>query len=1239
MAQLSVQKWVWMVCTTLVLAAAMWAGMHWASPKVAQYFHSALGSSVQAENVRLGWYRFAPALRAQNVHVPSANGFALSADQVWITFDLFDSLKTHHVVLDTLRLGRVSLTMQLTKNKQALPTMDRWQAFFGGVLQYVHRLEIDALVWQGDVPALPWQKMVGIKGYVLGQKALLEGGLEGQESHVDLLLAWHQPSGQVWEMERWTVQYQGEWQGKWLKPLRNTLNGMAVLGDVDGDGQFSLNVVYGAASGVDVVLSGHMNTLAFKAQKRTWTFKDLAGQLMGHGQPGLMQWSAQDLGFVFNGQSFDRMQIDWQHKDGVHDEIRINQLPLAGFYAALKHSGYTLQKTIPMDQVQGWLDHVVVNVPSGLLSHKGSFADLWGKVGVQATLNQVHLLAKPYRLGPINGEFKREGDALTLALQPGLALLVQSSSEPDQMAELKTPLLFSFNDKKQTFSWQKVRIAMPSANAELHGFGKLPNRFHIKGSFSSSDLAKWVQSWPSVGRTSLQQWLKESIGAGSVTDGQVDVYSTKGKMGGFIKGQVQGGQLNYAKDWPGLLGLEGQLVIDGSKGLHWQGSGQMCETKNIIFSVDIPGFLDPKLLIKAKGQVQPHQWFDCFNKTPLSTYFEPLQSVIDIKGRSPLSLEVQLPLFKSSVHTLRYKGSIDLAGLTLDLRHGPWAWNRMSGQLFFDQNRIWGNPLKGYWQGQDFDVPLTFDVSTLAIQDQASEIIVDFQWRDTWDAMMKRWPILHDWFKDRLYGKSLFHGRYVFDYSGKWHRFEVQSGLIGTRIHMPWGKVKQASDLMPLRWKLFPRKGVEGGFEGSVRVGSFLQAKYQTGMDHVLDRLRLHFGKTLPSGWLAERGIELSGHIPSFSFDPKTSSHWQQDTKQPFAFDLTFGHLSFLGFHEPDVHIDGSYETNHTSVAWQSPRLKGTYVFGVKGIELGVDYFHFVKKDKEIFSKIWQWFSGQKHTKEVTWPLSLRLENLQWGSDRLEHLSLEGVYQSGKLLAKHIHIEDAANFEGSLAWHTEKPNTFLRLDGRLSSKDFGAFAEKWLQSSSFDAGDGEIDVALVLPKPEMSNWPYRLQGSIDMDCKNGHFKEFSKTLEDKLNLGRWLGALSFQSLGKRMSLDFSDLVEQGYHTDRITGTLRFANGHISTTNLKVLGSELSLWLKGHIDINQHTGEVQVKVQAPVTSSLPLLATMTAGPAAGIVTWVADKLILKHVPGLSIHHYRLVGKKDGSIEVHKEEVAT
>jgi uncharacterized protein (TIGR02099 family) len=213
---------------------------------------------------------------------------------------------------------------------------------------------------------------------------------------------------------------------------------------------------------------------------------------------------------------------------------------------------------------------------------------------------------------------------------------------------------------------------------------------------------------------------------------------------------------------------------------------------------------------------------------------------------------------------------------------------------------------------------------------------------------------------------------------------------------------------------------------------------------------------------------------------------------------------------------------------------------------------------------------------------------------------------------------------GALNWDGAAGATQSSFKGRIGGKDLADVLTAWGYAPSAVSESFRVDSDVQWPGSPAAFSMRELSGSLDVSLKKGQFLEVKGGSGAAL---RVFGLLNFNSLGRRLRLDFSDLTDKGLAFDSVKGVLQGTNGNFVTTTPVTLSGASTIVVDGKVNLRQQTLDTSIRVTLPLASNLPLAALAIGAPAIGGAIFVADKLFGGRVSSLTSVEYRAQGSMD------------
>jgi uncharacterized protein YhdP len=113
-------------------------------------------------------------------------------------------------------------------------------------------------------------------------------------------------------------------------------------------------------------------------------------------------------------------------------------------------------------------------------------------------------------------------------------------------------------------------------------------------------------------------------------------------------------------------------------------------------------------------------------------------------------------------------------------------------------------------------------------------------------------------------------------------------------------------------------------------------------------------------------------------------------------------------------------------------------------------------------------------------------------------------------------------------------------------------------------------------------------------------------------------------LPRRLSFNFSDLVKQGFSFDKFKADVKLQVGNAYTSDAEMSGPAADVKIAGRIGLANKDYDLRLTTIPHVTSSLPVIAAIAGGPVAGVITWLADRIVGSTISRASTYVYKVTG---------------
>ena len=119
--------------------------------------------------------------------------------------------------------------------------------------------------------------------------------------------------------------------------------------------------------------------------------------------------------------------------------------------------------------------------------------------------------------------------------------------------------------------------------------------------------------------------------------------------------------------------------------------------------------------------------------------------------------------------------------------------------------------------------------------------------------------------------------------------------------------------------------------------------------------------------------------------------------------------------------------------------------------------------------------------------------------------------------------------------------------------------------------------------------------------------------------------MSLQALPRRLTLDFRDVLSEGFAFDRISGSIDVSAGVMRTDDLLIRGPAARILMSGSADVERETQDLKVTVQPTLSESIAIgAAAGLINPVAGVVAYVAQQALSDPIEKLFAFNYAITG---------------
>ncbi|MEN9465959.1 MAG: hypothetical protein RL217_2140, partial [Pseudomonadota bacterium] len=816
-----------------------------------------------------------------------------------------------------------------------------------------------------------------------------------------------------------------------------------------------------------------------------------------------------------------------------------------------------------------------------------------------------------------------------------------------------------------------LRIELP-----MHG-SAVESSVSLLLAVDSAPLSTQKQLVPNLAGKSLQNWLNSALGQGQAQNARFALYTSlsaaKAHQAQALTTELALGftdsSLSYMPKWPSIEGLNGELYMDlpnldiqvrsgHTLGANLAGDGAQVRLR--------PSRTGAQLAVNAKLTGQSAQALGYFTQTPLQEVvnhaFDSWSAQGELQADFNLALDLGAKDPSPSIDlTARFTHNrLQLNDLQLDIKklNGVVSYSTLHG--------LSANTLKGELLGGAFSARIAsrFDAKKqmhIKLNAEGEASVAGFR---AWQPLFLFEP---------LQGVIPYQAELNIDDGA---HLSLSSNLKGTSINLPAPFTKVASDERNLDVQLDAGKPLALRIHYADQVAAHLQLNSAG-----IERGQVRIGDTqVPD--LSADGLYISGHIDS----KLNAKDWWQAWQRLMAKEaqeqegaalakanplqgvgLQLSEVDVWGTRVPNLQVQVAQEEQGFAVKLDSTLAKGeVHLPEGKPLALNFDYIRIPNPEPEVKTepeaKNEPATSVAEATSKPAAPVDTRTraeriaqalaedslagiapKDLPAFTFKTQELSYYGKnYGSWDLTntptatGTEISINDSninsLKIQGLLVWYEQEGQIRTQLkELKLNTKTVAKVQQGLGLSPVLEGKNTSATLNFSwLGSPAAFN-AASLNGTVEALVRNGNLNtEGAEAL-------KIFGILNFNSLTRRLRLDFSDLYQSGVAFDKLSMKARISDGVMTFTEPLVIDGPGGNFLSsGSTDLVAHSVDMKIVVTFPVASNLPLVVVLAGfAPPIAASIYVTEKLIGDELSRFTSASYNLTGSwEEPKMEINK-----
>ncbi|MEJ1225950.1 YhdP family protein [Pseudomonas sp. CCNWLW56] len=1242
-------RWGLGLCALLLVLLALYVSLgRELAPLVAEYraevetrAGDALGMPVHIGSLEGGWSALAPILSAHDVTVGDGAN-ALHLDQVRAVPDLWGSLLARQVRIAHLELGGLKVSLKEGADGQwaleGLPVKDDQPLDPQQLLermQMISRLSI----LDSQVTLQPLEQSPLTLTYV---GLSLKTGATRQRLDARLTL----PDGQPVALNLRTRIRASDWkngqaeaylslpQSDWSKWLPKGLTRQWHFSQIKAGGELWLSWGAGTLQSAAVRLNAPQLTGAY-AERKPVQVRNLA--LDGYFQRGADGFTAtfDSLAMSLGETRWEsRLQLQQSAATEKAEELwhlqadRLDLTPLTPLLHSLAPLPEGVATAIDRLKVTGALRNVLLDYrPQNAGDRKVSFATNLDTVGFDA-----------YRGAPAarnvsgslsgdlgGGELRMDSKDFVLHLDPIFA-------KPWQYLQANARLTWKLDKQSFTLIAPYLKVLGEEGRIagdfliRLHLDHSQEDYMDLRVGLVDGDGRYTAKYLPAVLSPALDEWLRTAIVKGAVDQGFFQYQGSLNHGAGdaarsislFFK--VHDAELAFQPGWPSVSKVSGDVFVEDSGVRIYASQGQLLDTQVKDVTVEIPHAASGQpshLLLDGGFAGGLGDGLKILQTAPIGT----AETFAGWEGEGSLqgNVKLEIPLAKGEQPKILVDFNTDKARLKLS--EPALELTQLKGDLRFDSSKgLSGKNISA----QAFDRPVTAQIfaegraGALNTRITASGRVETKKLTD-WLGVTQALPVS---------GVIPYQLQVILD--GADSQLSVNSNLKGVAVNLPapFGLAADVGRDTVFRMTL---QGAERRYW--VDYGDVANFTYAAPSGKVAEgrgELLLGDGDAVLPG---AKGIRLRGSLPELDVEPwqelvnKYAGHDPGGSARQLlsSADLKVGKLTAMGTTLDQVALQLDRKPDAWALRLDSQQAKGNVSLpDAKAAPIGIklDYVRLPAADPTVQAdeNAPDPLASVDPTRIPA--MDIAIGQLFQGTDLIGAWSLKVRPTAKGIALSNLDMGlKGMVLNGSGGWEGAPGVTSSWYKGRISGKNLADVLKGWGFAPSVTSQEFRLDVDGRWPGSPAWVATKRFSGSLDASLSKGQFVE----IEGSAQALRVFGLLNFNSIGRRLRLDFSDLFGKGLSYDRVKGLLVASDGvYVTREPITLTGPSSNLELNGTLDMVGDRVDAKLLVTLPVTNNLPIAALIVGAPAVGGALFLIDKLIGDRVARFASVRYDVKG---------------
>ncbi len=771
-----------------------------------------------------------------------------------------------------------------------------------------------------------------------------------------------------------------------------------------------------------------------------------------------------------------------------------------------------------------------------------------------------------------------------------------------------------------------------------------------------ADALLYRQYLPNVVPTEVETWLNGAVQAGRVRDLGFIYHGTlmkgsKAPRTVQLRSGLAEAQVRFDKEWPVLALEKGSLWLDGEELHIRQVQGKLHNLALGNLQVVMPAVSSPQqrhLSIRGNVSGNSHDARALLLDSPLKRILGDELLSWQLQGNISAAVRLRVPLVEGGEQDQQFalylrKNSLSMPSLNLDFED-------LSGELTYSTSagihsggleaRLWGEPLK-----------VSMTSQKPADQPQGHLAQIDFRGQLEIDDLQKWLNRPELVFAE---GSSDLSGRITVPVGfSRPLVFEAATDLRGVGLALPVPYYKSRDEKLETLVRVVVEPQPDGeGSQSDYRItfGEIAEVRlHRVGEQVEGVELALNSGANRPAPgvvlvhgevdhanlneWLTALDIYTSasenlGQSPDGEQAPAALPvRVELSVKSLLAGGMTLANMSIVG---RQLDAGWNFDLNNDNLAG-----KVALAVADKPLAVSLDYLRLPATGGdagEVLSEPEELPASALSEIDIRElpPVDFRTAEFSVGGANYGQWSFKLRPVSGGVAAydltgqvRGLGIGGRGERTAELLWLKSVDTEYSYFSGAISAADLGQVLTDWGQDKIITSDRAAVDLEVQWRGAPDQFQLANLTGMVNLDIDRGRFIRGASVGENPLL--KLIGLLNFDTIARRLRLDFSDLKTEGMGYESIEGQLLFKEGMVTTANpIQVESPSANMQFAGDINIRDQSLNAQLVATLPVAGNLTVAAALAGGVPIAVGVYVAGKLFKNQVDKVSSIRYRIRG---------------